>query len=105
MVRPWNPPLFDGNGELGLPTVDELDSIRSGAHKSASEHRREDGFAKGMADGYAAGFDQGRQEGYCAMCMTASAPISQGLRRKSPSVCPVARAWSGARSWRPYRRR
>lgn len=63
MVRPWNPPLFDGNGELRLPTVGELDSIRSGVHKNASEHGREDGFAKGMAEGYAAGFDQGRQEG------------------------------------------
>lgn len=76
MVRPWNPPLFDDNGDLRLPTAGELDLMRSDVHKNAHEHGREDGFAKGMAEGYAAGFDQGREEGRAAAWQEATQEIA-----------------------------
>jgi len=63
MVQPWNPPLFDDQGGLRLPTAGELDLMRSDVQKNAHESGRESGFAAGMAEGYAAGFDQGREEG------------------------------------------
>lgn len=87
MVRLWNPPTFDAEGNpvgsgTGLPTVQDLESIRSGVQKSAHEQGRQDGYAKGIAEGYAAGFDQGREEGRAQACkeaMERMAPLEMAL--------------------------
>ena len=82
-MRPWNPPSFDdevcpgSTVGMGLPTVAELESIRSGVHKNAREEGREVGYAKGVAGGFAAGFDQGRQEGREAAYSESAARVAE----------------------------
>ncbi|MEY3200978.1 MAG: hypothetical protein RIR70_528 [Pseudomonadota bacterium] len=88
MVQPWNPPLFDDQGELRLPTAGELDLMRSDVQKNAHDHGREAGFAKGMAEGYAAGFDQGREEGRQAALAEARGEIAK-LTTALQAACAV----------------
>lgn len=88
MVRAWNPPSFDDAqaAALGLPTVGELEALRSGVHQDARTQGREDGYAKGIAEGYAAGFDQGREEGRAAALEAAREPLAQLMAALSSAL-------------------